>query len=182
MYSWSKIVSFFARSCRTDSTSVMRDFPPRRDPRNRTLSRYSFQTGRSGTRSTPKMPPGASTRSTDASVAFRSDSLTSDWRMPYGAMTRSNRADARNGRNRMSPRNHDGRARADARVARACAHDRASPTIDRRRRSAHPSRATGIVTRPVPQPSSSIGPFARSAIVFQNVTSRRSSVWAFSQS
>ena len=28
----------------------MRDVPPRRSPRKRTLSRYSFQTGKSGTR------------------------------------------------------------------------------------------------------------------------------------
>ena len=54
--------------------------------------------------------------------------------------------------------------------------DRSTPTMRA------PVRATGIVTRPVPHPSSRIGPFARSAIACQNFTSRRSSVCAFSQS
>ena len=81
-YSWSKIVSRRARSCRTDSTSVTWARPARRHPRRRTRLRYSSQIGRSGTRSIPNMPPGAMTAPTEASVADRSASRTSDCRMP----------------------------------------------------------------------------------------------------
>jgi len=73
---------------------------------------------------------------------------------------------------------------ADARQARAtrcCARssigaERSMPT------TSTPARASGTVTRPVPQPSSSTTPSAWRAILCQNGTSRRPSVCAFSQS
>ena len=48
--------------------------------------------------------------------------------------------------------------------------------------TAVPARAIGSITRPVPHPSSSTGPSAAAATRFQNGTSLRAMVRAFSQS
>ncbi len=51
----------------------------------------------------PNVPPGATTRATEASVAVKSRGLISDCRMPYGAMTEGNDPSP-NGSARMSAR------------------------------------------------------------------------------
>mgnify|MGYP003694715929 CR=1 FL=1 len=128
----------------------------------------------SGTRSRPNAPPRGRTRAMDFNAAVRSRGLVSDCRTPYGAIT-AEKDLLRNGSARMSPRTSLVEREAFVERASICA-ERSIPMMSM------PARASGTVTRPVPDPSSSTGPPVFAATRRQNPTSRRPSVRAFSQS
>ena len=138
------------RSWRTDSTSV-RWAPPAARPRSWTRFVYSRQFGTSGTRSMPKVPPGARTRATDverrrSGRASRTQRLQDAVRREHHrerAGRERQRADVAAHERARRSRDPSARIRRRARLARAVEHRRRTDRCRRARRR----RARAAATR-----------------------------------